>query len=164
VAAQYVQDIAQQLAQLHRAGQIHRDVRPTRIVIRASRAELETPFDFSDDIADYEGITEESAAEFADFLAPKQALNCGSADERSDIYSLGCVLFFMLARRPPFGTGTIAERLLKQQIATPEALGNLRSDVPQPLTEICEKMLAKKPAERYQSASEVAAAFHNMTF
>lgn len=94
----------------------------------------------------------------ADYLAPEQVLNSTEADPRSDIYSLGCTLYFLLVGTPPFGDGSISETLLKHQTAMPTPIDQLRPDVPKELAQICAKMMAKKPADRYQTAAEVVAA------
>ena len=93
--------------------------------------------------------------EFVDFLAPEMALNSYVNDPRSDIYSLGCTMYFLLAGRPPFPNGNTAERLLQHQIATPETIQSLRPDVPVALVSICETMMAKKPSDRFQTAKKV---------
>jgi serine/threonine protein kinase len=150
-AATYVAEIAQQLAALHRSGELHRDVRPANIVLdEAGAAHL----------AAVEIIAvqyEAQAIESADYLAP-DALNSYRAGPPVDIYSLGCVFYYLLTGQPPFPSGSISERLLKHQVGTPTAIVQLRPDAPQPLVRICEKMMAKKPADRYQSADEVAEA------
>src|SRR5690606_28535126 len=92
----------------------------------------------------------------ADYLAPEQALNSHGADERSDIYSLGCTLYYLLTGRPPFPEGTISERLLKHQVEEPESILRIRPDLPISLVEICNKMMAKRPELRFESATEVA--------
>ena len=92
----------------------------------------------------------------ADYLAPEQALNSHTADYRSDIYSLGCTLYFLLTGRPPFPEGTISERLLKHQVEEPESLFKLRPEIPFSLVEICNKMMNKRPDLRYESAMEVS--------
>ena len=65
---------------------------------------------------------EENVLGTADYLAPEQALNSHEADSRSDIYSLGCTLYFLLTGSPPFPEGSISERLLKHQTAKPESI------------------------------------------
>jgi serine/threonine-protein kinase len=100
---------------------------------------------------------EENVLGTADYLAPEQALNSHEADNRSDIYSLGCTLYFLLTGGPPFPEGSISERLLKHQTAKPESIFKARPDAPPSLVDICETMMSKKPDERFQSAGDVAA-------
>jgi serine/threonine protein kinase len=99
---------------------------------------------------------EENVLGTADYLAPEQALNSHQADNRSDIYSLGCTLYFLLTGGPPFREGSISERLLKHQTTKPESILRIRPDAPPSLVDICERMMAKKPEERFQSAGDVA--------
>jgi serine/threonine-protein kinase len=100
---------------------------------------------------------EENVLGTADYLAPEQALNSHEADGRSDIYSLGCTLYFLLTGSPPFPEGSISERLLKHQTARPDSIFKTRPDAPPSLVEICEIMMSKKPDDRFQSAGDVAA-------
>ncbi|HEY4759358.1 MAG TPA: hypothetical protein VIH42_02130, partial [Thermoguttaceae bacterium] len=76
-------------------------------------------------------------------------------DHRADIYSLGCTLYFLLVGHPPFPEGTLTERILKHQTEQPLSISAQRPDVPSSLIEICKKMMAKRPADRYQTAAEL---------
>ncbi|OAI50287.1 hypothetical protein AYO44_05735 [Planctomycetaceae bacterium SCGC AG-212-F19] len=91
-----------------------------------------------------------------DYLAPEQACNFHGADIRADIYSLGCTFFYLLTGQPPFPGGTLAEKLLRHQSAEAPPLAPLRSDTPPPLAQLLEKMLAKRPVDRFQTPAEVA--------
>ena len=92
----------------------------------------------------------------ADYLPPEQALNSHDVDARADIYSLGCALYYLLTGHPPFPEGTLPQRLMAHQKTPPPDINQDRPDVPADLVAICDKMMAKKPDERYQSAQEVA--------
>lgn len=94
-----------------------------------------------------------------DYLSPEQAKNSHAVDARSDIYSLGCTLYFLLTGKPPFlGSATLLDKLLAHTNDEPTAIRELRPEVPEGLAEVLAKMMAKKPEDRYQKASEVAAA------
>jgi len=94
-----------------------------------------------------------------DFLAPEQALDPSKADIRSDIYALGCTLFFVLMRKPPFPEdGTITQKLLWHQQHPAPSIDKLRADIPADFATFLSKMLAKDPARRPQTPMEVAEA------
>jgi len=93
-----------------------------------------------------------------DYLAPEQALGSPDFDHRADIYSLGCTLYFLLTGHPPFPEGTLSERIVKHQVHQPQSIHRQRRDAPAGLVRICEKMMAKRPEDRFQSAEEVSRA------
>ena len=158
-AAQYVQDIAAQLSEIHARGVLHRDVRPAVLMIDGNgRVELQRRHSRR-----YESrtrfnpiIDEGSVLETADYLAPEQALNSPKVDARVDIYSLGCTFYFMLTGHPPFPQGSVSERLLKHQSAKVPPITGERANAPVTLVRLCERMMSKKPDDRPQAATEVA--------
>jgi serine/threonine-protein kinase len=91
----------------------------------------------------------------ADYMAPEQARDSREADARSDIYSLGCTLYFALTGGPPFPGGNAIEKMLHHQLDEPTPIESLRPDVPPGLAAVLRHMMAKKQAERYQHAGEV---------
>jgi hypothetical protein len=93
-----------------------------------------------------------------DYLAPEQARDPRHGDVRADVYSLGCTLYHLLAGRPPFPDGTPLQKLLAHQDRQPPPVTAARGDVPAALVAILDRMLAKDPARRYQTAGAVAAA------
>jgi serine/threonine-protein kinase len=93
-----------------------------------------------------------------DYMAPEQAEESTTVDTRADIYSLGCTLYFLLAGRAPFPGGTLAQKLRKHATAEPEPLSSVRDDVPAGLVAISRKMMAKRPADRYETPGGAAAA------
>ena len=93
-----------------------------------------------------------------DYIAPEQAKDAHSADIRADIYSLGCTLHFLLTGKPPFVSDNLIAKLKAHAELVPESLTKLRSDVPQELSNIVARMMAKKPAERFQTPAAVAEA------
>lgn len=99
-----------------------------------------------------------------DYLSPEQAKNSHDVDSRSDIYSLGCTLYFLLTGKPPFSDSTtLIDKLRAHTNEEPMAIRDARPEVPEGLAEILAKMMAKNPADRYQKASEVATAIHPFT-
>lgn len=93
-----------------------------------------------------------------DFLAPEQATDARLVDARSDLYSLGCTLYFTLSGQVPFPGGTFTEKLLRHRLEAPQPLEHLRPNVPTGLCEVVTRLMAKQPAERYPSAEAVAVA------
>ncbi len=94
-----------------------------------------------------------------DYLSPEQAKNSHDVDHRSDIYSLGCTLYFLLSAKPPYsGATTLIDKLLAHTHEEPPPIRLQRMEVTEGLAEVMAKMIAKKPEDRYQTAAEAAAA------
>src|SRR5690349_7193787 len=160
-AADYIAQVANGLQHAHEMGLVHRDIKPANCLVdrhgTVKLLDMGLAKLTEDDEASLTMANEENVLGTADYLAPEQALNSHEADSRSDIYSLGCTLYFLLTGSPPFPEGSISERLLKHQTARPESIFKARPDAPPSLVEICESMMAKKPIERPQTAGDVAA-------
>jgi serine/threonine protein kinase len=97
------------------------------------------------------------------YVAPEQALDARKADTRSDIYGLGCTLYALLAGRPPFVGDSAAQVVLAHIEDQPRPLPELRPDVPPALWAVVAKMLAKDPAQRYQTPLEAVRALATFT-
>jgi serine/threonine protein kinase len=160
-AADYITQVANGLQHAHEMGLVHRDIKPANCLVDRHKTvkllDLGLAKLTEDDQASLTMANEENVLGTADYLAPEQALNSHEADHRSDIYSLGCTLYFLLTGGPPFPEGSISERLLKHQTVKPESIFKFRPDAPPSLVDICETMMSKKPDDRFQSAGEVAA-------
>src|SRR6266851_3721995 len=91
-------------------------------------------------------------------LAPEQARDSRRVDIRSDIYSLGCTLYYLLTGRVPFPGIGLAEIVVQHQLDEPEPIEKLRPDVCAGVTAVLRKMMAKRAEDRYQTPAEVATA------
>jgi serine/threonine-protein kinase len=94
----------------------------------------------------------------ADYIAPEQATNPAGANIRADVYSLGCTLYFLLAGQVPFPGGSLMQKLLKHQRSEPAPVTQLRPEVPAGLAGVVQRMLAKRPEDRYQTPAAMATA------
>jgi serine/threonine-protein kinase len=140
---------------------VHRDIKPSNILITqdgmAKLVDMGLARLESLDQTDDETATGVTLGTF-DYIAPEQARNPRDADIRSDIYSLGCALYFMLAGQPPFPEGTALQKLLAHQSEPPPDVRDLRPDVSDLLAGVLATMLAKRPEDRFQSPTDLVAA------
>jgi serine/threonine protein kinase len=93
-----------------------------------------------------------------DFIAPEQARDARSADIRSDLYSLGCTLYYLLTGQVPFNAPAAMEKLLQHYLEEAPRIETVRPEVPQAVGDIVRRLMAKNPAERYQTPAELAVA------
>jgi serine/threonine protein kinase/WD40 repeat protein len=93
-----------------------------------------------------------------DYMSPEQAFDPRCADHRSDIYSLGCTLYFLLTGRPPFSAETLVGRLVAHREHPIPVLSDARPDAPRGLDDLLKRMLAKSPADRVSSFDDLIAA------
>ena len=164
-AAELIRQAALGLQHAHGAGLIHRDIKPANLLkdltgtVKILDLGLVRSLPHEDEgEVGLTRIHDEGLLGTVDYLSPEQAIDSHNVDIRSDIYSLGCTLYFLLAARPPFAKGTLAERLLAHQSQAPAPLTVLRPDIPKGLVEIVARMLAKRPEDRYQAPGEVVIA------
>jgi serine/threonine-protein kinase len=159
-AARVARQVADALAHAHRHGIVHRDIKPDNILLDSTGRVVVTDFGIAKaaEAATSSHLTTEGmVVGTPQYMSPEQATG-DRTDGRSDVYSLGVVLYHMLAGTPPFDGETAQAILMKQATATPVPIRRLRPDVSQPLAAVLERMLAKDPAERYQTAEEVSQA------
>lgn len=164
-AADYIAQAADALEHAHQRGLIHRDIKPANLLLDDSGVVKVLDMGLArftrDDATSLTLANQESVLGTADYLSPEQAVNSHKVDGRADLYSLGCSLYFLLVGHPPFPDGSLAQRIAKHQTINPEKLRKLRPNCPASLAKICEKLMMKKPEQRYQAASEVAVALRD---
>jgi serine/threonine-protein kinase len=93
-----------------------------------------------------------------DFLSPEQARNLHEVDIRADLYSLGCTFYYLLTGQVPFPGGTSLEKLIRQGTEPHPPVAGLRPEVPAGVAAVVDRLLEKRPEDRYQTPAELAAA------
>jgi serine/threonine protein kinase len=153
---------AKALDHAYQRGVTHRDVKPSNFLLAQQSAGrwLVKLTDMglaltADDAQQFRVTRAGTTVGTVDYLAPEQARDSASADIRSDIYSLGCTLYHMLAGEPPFAAGGLGERVLKHIEAPPPDVRRFNPDVSPGLWAVLERMLAKSPEDRYQTPAEL---------
>jgi len=162
-ACHYIYGSAVGLQHAAEKGLLHRDIKPANIlvdragVVKILDLGLARFFDPDED----DMLTkkfDESVLGTADYLAPEQALDSHDIDIRADIYGLGGTFYYILTGSPPFAEGTIAQKLLWHQTKEPKPVRDIRPDVPPEIAAIIAKLMAKSPADRFQTPGELMTA------
>jgi tetratricopeptide (TPR) repeat protein len=156
-AATLVAQVADALAAAHAAGLVHRDVKPSNILLdpATGRARL-TDFGLARLAADTAGLTRVGAvAGTPEYMSPEQVRGATGLDGRADVYGLGATLYEALTGEPPF-RGTPAAVLRQVLDEEPRPPRSLNEAVPRDLETVCLKALAKEPSGRYPTAAEMA--------
>lgn len=163
-ACRYIRQAALGLQHAHERGLVHRDIKPPNLMVTQDGALIK--------ILDM-GLARLTANELQagsqmtqqgvfmgtpDFVAPEQAVDARHADIRADIYSLGCTFYYILTGQLPFPTETVVEKIDKHRWSMPTPAEQFRSDLPAGVSQVLLRMLAKKPADRFQTPLELAAA------
>ncbi|HJQ50777.1 MAG TPA: Stk1 family PASTA domain-containing Ser/Thr kinase [Gaiellaceae bacterium] len=155
VAIEYARQILSALRFAHRHGIVHRDIKPHNVLVDAEGRVKVTDFGIAR--AGTSQMTETgSIVGTAQYLSPEQARG-GEVDPRSDLYSLGVVLYELLTGKTPFDGETPVEIAMKHLSNAPQPPSKLRPEIPPELDKVVLRALAKNPDERYQSADEMEA-------
>jgi serine/threonine protein kinase len=159
-ARQILIQAARALNHFHQAGIVHRDIKPSNFLVNQVKGRPRVK------LTDLGLARETSADEFrvtkagttvgtVDYMSPEQGRDSGAADIRSDIYSLGCTFFHMLAGQAPFNEGSLTERLYQHAETKPPDVRTFNPNIPPALVAILARMLEKKPEDRYQTPAEL---------
>jgi len=160
-AVDYILQAAAGLDYARRQGVVHRDIKPANMLVDGEGivkildmglARVENTMD-EDKPLTHTG----QVMGTLDFMSPEQTLDTRHVDGRTDIYSLGCTLYYLLAGQPPFGGESMTEKMLAHREDPIPSLRAARPDVPEALEEAFQKMLAKEPDRRQASMAEVIA-------
>ena len=164
-AMHFVWQAAKGLQYAHQQGIVHRDIKPSNLLLDRKKnvkvldlglARLQVP-DLSRQSEEHSLTSPDHLVGTAAYMAPEQARSALSADERSDIYGLGCTLYFLLRGRPPFRGASDFDTILAH---FEQPIPDLSSDVnfaslPAGLIQLVEQMMAKNPADRPQSMNDI---------
>jgi serine/threonine-protein kinase len=159
-AARVARAVADALSYAHAEGVVHRDIKPDNILLDKRGNVLVTDFGIAkaaQAATSAQLTTEGMIIGTPQYMSPEQAAG-DTVDGRSDIYSLGIVLYQMLSGGPPFDGESSAKIIAQQLTAVPRDIRELRSDVTRELGAVLTRMLAKDPGQRFQSAAEVSRA------
>lgn len=175
-ALDVITQTASALQYAHAAGVIHRDIKPHNLVARQDMAtgklsvkvldlglaRFDTLMTNNPDASVLAAMTHTGVViGTVDYMAPEQALDSRNADARSDIYSLGCTMYFLLTGRPPYLGETVMQRLIAHREQLPPSLCEyMRGGITPALDAVVQKMLAKDPDARYQTMNELLSDLH----
>ncbi len=149
-----ISQVALALAYAHGQGIVHGDIKPANLLLTA--VGIVKVLDLG--LAGYESTNAGEPAGTVDYLPPERMISSTPVDARSDIYSLGCTLFTLLTGEPLFPGRTAVEKMLAHREGRVPSLGRAGAEVPAALESVFRRMVARDPAERWQSMEQVAEA------
>jgi serine/threonine protein kinase/tetratricopeptide (TPR) repeat protein len=161
LALRIARDVAAALAYAHARNILHRDIKPENILLDRSGHALVADFGIARAIEQATDITAVTSTGMTlgtpTYMSPEQGAAEPVLDGRSDLYSLGCVLYEMLGGQPPFSGPTAPAVIARHIKEPPPPLRFVRPDLPSGVTRIVERLLAKAPADRYRAPQLVSA-------
>jgi len=163
-AASVVRRVADGLRYAAGRGLIHRDIKPSNILrtltgqIKIIDLGLALQNEFEDERVTRDGTTVGTV----DYMAPEQARDSRATSVRSDLYSLGCTFYYFLTGVPPYPGGDITDKLTRHAKSPAPDVRDLRPDIPAAITSIIQRMMAKKPEDRFASYDDLIAALDSV--
>jgi serine/threonine protein kinase/Leucine-rich repeat (LRR) protein len=158
-ACHFIRQAALGLQHAFEQGMIHRDIKPQNLMVTAKGQVKILDFGLARLRSSGRGLTEMgSFMGTPEYVSPEQATDAHTADTRADLYSLGCTLFFLLTGRPPFPEDTAVKTILAHIEKEAPPVQELRPEVPAELSAVVARLLAKDPAQRFQTPVELAQA------
>jgi serine/threonine-protein kinase len=140
----------------HRAGLIHRDIKPSNIMITPDEDVKLLDLGLARALDEDIGITRANTVlGTLDYASPEQLRDAAKADQRSDLYSLGCTMYFALTGKAPFEGGDVINKIYKQRLEDPEPVETVAPGVPAAFGAVVRKLMSKNPAERHQNCAEL---------
>ncbi|MCY3684260.1 MAG: sigma 54-interacting transcriptional regulator [Gemmatimonadetes bacterium] len=161
-----MRQIVEGLAYIHAQGAVHRDLKPSNIMVLETEEGIETTI-LDLGLAKFRHLHSVSITQTgatigtAEYMSPEQGKGLW-VDHRSDLYSLGVILYEMLLGMPPFSGQNPVSVILKHIREIPPSMGEVHIAVPEETQQIVLKLLAKEPVDRYQSAEEVVQALNGV--
>jgi eukaryotic-like serine/threonine-protein kinase len=157
-AARYFQKVIDGLEAAHDAGLVHRDIKPSNLMVTPDGDARILDLGLARIMGEESPLTRPNTViGTLDYASPEQLGNAARADRRSDLYSLGCTIYFSLAGRAPFEGGDVVNKIFKQRMDDPEPLERVARGVPSAFAAIVKKLMAKEPEDRYQNCGELRA-------
>ncbi len=158
-AAKYFMKVSDGLEAAHCGGLIHRDIKPSNLMITPDGDAKILDLGLARAAADDEPplTRQNSLVGTLDYASPEQLSNASKADARSDLYSLGCTLYFTLSGRAPFEGGDIVNKIYKHKMEDAPPVEKITRGVPAAFGAIVRKLMAKEPNDRYQTAADLKA-------
>ena len=175
-ACDFIRQAALGLQHAHEQALVHRDIKPSNLMVTPKPAATAPSAEYRIKLLDMGvarvlQLTGQAPGESlstltqggtvigtADYVAPEQLEDPHGADIRADLYSLGCTFYFLLSGQVPFPGGSLIQKLDKQRWHDPTPLEHLRGDVAPGLARLVDRMMAKKPTDRFQTPGALAEA------
>lgn len=152
--------VALGLGQAAEIGLVHRDIKPANVLIGRKGGvkilDLGVARFTNEPVSRF--IDGETVVGTIDYLAPEQAVDSSNVDTRADLYALGATLYFLLAGHPPFPDADLPRKLHLKQTTDPSWIAAHRPDIPAGLAAVVHRLLARRPADRFPTPGEAAAA------